>query len=444
MILLFLGCVDGWGVYLKEYDYGDPDTAGTAESAESIAGTDSDSVDSDTEVVDTTVDTVETADTKETHETAETGDTGEVIETPDVWVDCNGGGDFRTITEAIASSLSGTKIGLLPCTYAEDVNFDGKTLNIFGMKGAEQTIVRGTGAGPVVTAIRGEGLGTRLAGVTVTGGGRGYGSAVYMVGTILELDGVVMTDNSAADAMIYGIGVSLTMTDVALRDNRGGSGGSVIYLDDGSLVAERLDVECGSVAYGIYEHNVTLMLNSTVDCASASYGIVVSGGEVQLRQTAVRAALTALYAEDNADTRNERVWLYNAILVGGDNGVQAQYMHVRADNNVMWGGSNGLEMTGCHDESEIYDSALIGGSCGIRGDSNSYTLGWNAIGTGRTCRVTTFADVTGDPLFVDAPNDFHLGAGSPLIDAGNPDADREDGDGSRNDVGAYGGPAGSW
>ena len=50
-----------------------------------------------------------------------------------------------------------------------------------------------------------------------------------------------------------------------------------------------------------------------------------------------------------------------------------------------------------------------------------------------------------DPLFVDPSNgDYSLQAGSPCIDTGNPSSEYNDTDGSRNDMGAYGGPKGSW
>jgi parallel beta-helix repeat protein len=50
-------------------------------------------------------------------------------------------------------------------------------------------------------------------------------------------------------------------------------------------------------------------------------------------------------------------------------------------------------------------------------------------------------DISADPLYVDEPNgDFHLQPTSPCIDSGNPAPQYNDPDGSRNDMGAYGGP----
>jgi len=50
-------------------------------------------------------------------------------------------------------------------------------------------------------------------------------------------------------------------------------------------------------------------------------------------------------------------------------------------------------------------------------------------------------DISADPLFLDSINsDYHLKAESPCIDSGHPDAKYNDPDGSRNDMGAYGGP----
>ncbi|MBI5489346.1 MAG: right-handed parallel beta-helix repeat-containing protein [Deltaproteobacteria bacterium] len=50
-----------------------------------------------------------------------------------------------------------------------------------------------------------------------------------------------------------------------------------------------------------------------------------------------------------------------------------------------------------------------------------------------------------DPVLVDpASDDYRLSPGSPCIDAGDPDPALLDADGSRNDIGAFGGPDGAW
>jgi len=52
-------------------------------------------------------------------------------------------------------------------------------------------------------------------------------------------------------------------------------------------------------------------------------------------------------------------------------------------------------------------------------------------------------EISADPLFVDAAaGDYHLAEGSPCIDAGDPAAAYNDLDGTRNDMGAFGGPGG--
>ncbi len=72
---------------------------------------------------------------------------------------------------------------------------------------------------------------------------------------------------------------------------------------------------------------------------------------------------------------------------------------------------------------------------------NSYNdVYGNSLPDWHDCSAGTgsFSD---DPLFVNqAGNDFHLQSGSPCINAGNPSSIYNDSDGSRNDMGAFGGP----
>ena len=93
-------------------------------------------------------------------------------------------------------------------------------------------------------------------------------------------------------------------------------------------------------------------------------------------------------------------------------------------NNIVTGNSNiGL---GCVNNSVPTDFSYND----VWGNGNNY----------HNCSAGP-GSISEDPIYVDEPNgDYHLDVGSPCIDAGNPAAQYNDPDGSRNDMGAYGGP----
>lgn len=68
----------------------------------------------------------------------------------------------------------------------------------------------------------------------------------------------------------------------------------------------------------------------------------------------------------------------------------------------------------------------------ISGDSVNVILNFNFL---------AFDEM--DPLFISS-TDLHLSEDSPCIDAGNPEPEYNDTNGTRNDQGAYGGPDGNW
>ncbi len=370
-------------------------------------------------------------------------DLGEAPEFPDIMVDCAGGADFSTIQAAIDNSRSGMRIGLRACTYVENINFRGKAVDVYGMGGSAVTVIEGTGSGPVVTAVRGEGVGTRLAGVTISGGRSNLtGGGLYVDAAVLRLDDVRFTENGRSASVAYVTGSSLELVDVRFDQNEVESGGAVILADNGSMLLQRVDLSCDGASYAIYQHVSMIVLDSDIRCEGGS-GVVVNRGELHLRRSRVEADGYAVYGEDKPDTPNERMWFFNSAVVGGSVGAYSLYQMVRADNAVFYGGSVGLEIQYGHLESFVYDTAALGGTCGIRTDGSTYTSGWNAVqGTGAACLSADMATITADPQFVDAPADLHLAPGSPLIDAGDPDPSNNDDDDTPNDIGIYGGPEG--
>ncbi len=379
----------------------------------------------------------------------DTGDTAEPDEVPDEpepdhVVDCAGGGDFTSITAAIDAAHSGERIGLRACTYTENLDYRGKTLDIYGLAPRSQVVIVAAARGPVVTAVRGESVGTRLAHVTLSGGANGYGAALYVDRALFTLQDAVVTGNGSSNtgSTHYQSAASVRFIDVELHDNEvSGRQGMEVYANDGSLHLQRVTMRCAGAPYGIYQHVCLLMTDSTLDCAEADYGVVVSGGELHVRRSRIDAGSVGVYAEDNADTRNERVWLYNTAVVARDYAVNTQYMHVKVRNSVLLG-DRALSLNRPHADSYLYSSAFVGDRCAVDDDASPYVAAYNAIGDSPDCGFAGTDTITGDPGFVDAPGDLHLAAGSPLVDAGDPDPGENDADGTRNDIGIYGGNEG--
>jgi parallel beta-helix repeat protein len=135
----------------------------------------------------------------------------------------------------------------------------------------------------------------------------------------------------------------------------------------------------------------------------------------------------------------------NIIEDSGDDGIGIWIRNssdIAVINNTINTNGKGLNEEG---SSAIVMNNIITGNdaFGIHISSSS-TLSYNDIWGNATNYHDTSPgdnDISADPLFVDeSSGDYHLSMGSPCIDAGNPDPEYDDLDGSRNDMGAYGGP----
>tara|TARA_B110000467_G_C17998625_1_gene304246 strand:+ start:129 stop:509 length:381 start_codon:yes stop_codon:yes gene_type:complete len=80
----------------------------------------------------------------------------------------------------------------------------------------------------------------------------------------------------------------------------------------------------------------------------------------------------------------------------------------------------------------------------LDGESGStYTIDYSDVKNGSTfgAWATGAGNIDADPSF-ESSNDYHLQDESPCINTGNPNVQYYDSDGSRNDMGMYGGPNG--
>jgi hypothetical protein len=361
-------------------------------------------------------------------------------------VDCGGSGDFSTLAEALAAAADGDVIDVAPCTYPEQVDFGGRSVTLrattpsLAQGGPADTIIDAEGAGPVVVARSGEGDGTALIGFTLTGGVEtGYGAAVFVDLSSIRLENVTVTGNRGA-ATLYSHSGAVELRAVTFTGNTVTEGGAAVTLYRGALDATGVEIDCDGGAYAMYfGHGSALVDASTIACASGTplYWEHATG---RLERSRVDGPVVVI---NEADHDSDVVTMENGIFTGGQ-GIYVENGTAVLRNSVVNGP---LTLVGVH-APVVEANVFLGGQCAIDADpttaplSPAYNTFWR--GTNESCDGSVWSGVDGnlasDPLFTDeAAGDYTLLAGSPCIDAGPPAPAHADPDGTRNDIGAYGG-----
>ncbi len=192
----------------------------------------------------------------------------------EIVVDPAGGGNATTIQGGIELAASGDTVSVLPGTYTENIDFQARTISVVGWGGSAVTILQGVGGGPVVRIESGEGVGTRLAGFTISGG-----------------DASVSADTTFAGGGLYVQAVPVALSDLVFHDNVASFGGGAML--SSAIGAEiddcRFEGNTSPVAGGLYIYGgeATITDTSFADNASddgtTGYGggLVVYGAQVQ-------------------------------------------------------------------------------------------------------------------------------------------------------------------
>jgi hypothetical protein len=426
------------------------DTGTTATSTHGDADTD---IDSDTDV-DSDADTDADSDVDADADSDADADTEPTTPAdpnppppPDHVVDCDGGADFTQIQAAIDAAVSGDVIAVEPCVYHERLDLNAKSLEIYGTGGSAVTILDADAGGTAINVELGEGLGTRIAGMTVIDGDDpDGGSGLEVDNAVVELQDLVFRDNGAGD-VIWAMTGMVDLIDVVIEDNGIGGDKSAVYAKGGGLDVLRSTIDCTGGAQAIYHHNFMVLTDSVVTCGGG-YGVHNYHGEDQIRRSVIEGGLAGYYGYDNEstpeepDVPTELTHIYNSAVFGGDVGIDIRYMDGHIWNCVVQGGSSAISFIESNAASEVRNTAMIGAACGITSVDTAVSVDYVAsfLNDAHSCGINVIPEVTDDPRFVAFPDDLHLQADSPLIDAGTPAAANNDTDGTRNDMGIYGGP----
>jgi hypothetical protein len=123
-------------------------------------------------------------------------------------------GDFATIQAAIDAAASGDTVAVAAGAYNEDLDFLGKDIVVRGS--GPDTLLVGTGEGPVVTFIGGETRAAVLDSFTVAGGAAEFGGGIFIAGASPTVQRNVIRSNQASRA---GSGVYVASPSTALLRN---------------------------------------------------------------------------------------------------------------------------------------------------------------------------------------------------------------------------------
>jgi hypothetical protein len=189
---------------------------------------------------------------------------------------------------------------------------------------------------------------------------------------------------------------------------------------------------------------------------ASGIGVAIAGGDITLQKC--RVAKTNL--SDNysngimINTASSTINIKNCIVTmqgnaSGRSGIQisnANNSTVTISNSIMYGSTYGVVYSASNADCFLYNNIIINNDIGVSlsGGTNIVAMYNNVFGNSTNYTndfVPGDGDISSDPLFHNLNNgDFRLGAGSPCFDAGAPWQMFNDVDGSRNDMGIYGGP----
>lgn len=381
----------------------------------------------------------------------------------------------------VAGAVGCPQVQVHPGVYYETVDYGGVDADVYSSGGREVTTIDGDGSGPVVTFASGEGAGAKLRGFTVTGGVASRGAGIYVNGADPTLDDLFVHGNAATAGDNLGGGVYLydsagSLTNSVIQDNDAGVGGDDDGNDGGGLAIlygsplvqfnQFLDNTAGDGGGIWVAHGSATIVNNLLDgnraqdtgrTDDAGYLVGGQGGGVDFQTDTASVlfannlvtnntasthgggvAIIGFYAEDDVaePTVAHNVVAWNAVDSGSYGGglVVWGWSAPTLYNNVVWA-NDGVGVYMQFDYSDWSYNDVVSNGTDYAGAMADPT------GTDGNLELTPgFASTSDDG---DGTNDvFRLRSTSGLVDVGDPAV--LDVDGSRSDVGAYGGEYGGW
>jgi hypothetical protein len=373
--------------------------------------------------------------------------------------------DQPTIQAAIDYALSGDVIEVAPGTYSESIDFLGKAITLRSVNGPLVTTIDGSGSnGSVVQCINGEGPNTILEGFTITQGNAEVGGGMLNIGSSPTIIDCIFTDNHAGDrggGMYNREGGPTVIASTFDGNSAVEMGGGMFNLQASPMVTGCIFTQ-NSSNKGAGMRNY-LNSHPTVTNSIFSYNHAgEEGGGMDNRKNS-NAVVTGCVFEGNtagsggggmhnyvgrAEATGNPI-IINCLFIGNSAPIGADIRNNDPDPtiiNTTIAYNYGSGISSRNGSAPIIENSIVWGNSG-----GSFS------GASSGTSIVSYSDIEGgfagignlnvDPLFFSPGGDnYHLTAGSPLINAGNnnvPDLPATDLEGNPRiiggtvDMGAY-------
>ena len=325
----------------------------------------------------------------------------------------------------------------------------GAKIELQGMGEPEETVLKGPDPHNRPLSVGERGTEVVVSNLTLTGGSGAEGTGAAVYGGSLTLRNVLIDGFTAASS-----------TDAC--------NGAAVWNNGGALVLENVEITNGVVACsdvlglvsavnGTIEVQGLSVVDNDIQASQAMRGVVnitdssgfldnviVAGNSVEITSpnNSLFQGVVGFFSGSSSTlalrnwtvTRNDLVVAYTGMDVVWfwNESMPLQMVNLHVDT-LGWPG-NGVTYFGC-------DSSRVGtlDYSNLSGFDDPFPCGGGSTTSSVNQASVAFVDTSGT---VASDWDLHLDTASPLIDAGDPGI--KDADGSRSDIGAYGGPGSDW
>lgn len=344
--------------------------------------------------------------------------------------------DQTTIQAAISAAAIGQTVYVLPGTYPEHINYQGKAITVTSTDGPAASTIDGSLTGTVVTFSTGEGVGSVLSGFTITRGTSTFdGSGILVSSASPTITGNTITANQGCQ----GIGIAVEDGNPVISGNTisnntqvtcsGGNGGG-IYAGGGAPQILNNVISGNQLLLGGEGGGITLNGSSATVSGNTiqNNSVFNNGGGISTfngdSPSIIQNLITGNFSNSNgggisisvsSGSRGPLV-VNNTIVNNTAASGSAVYSEgfvasVELVNNILIAtpGAAALECNG-----------LFAATSPILNANDAFSSGGTGFAGACSPALGTNGNVSVDPEFVDPiGGNFHLQATSPVLDAGN-------------------------